>query len=82
MADQPTPPTPQKDALTTILEQLPEIEQLPEEDRERIVQIVQVAKQSSGPLPAPEDFERYNRELPGAGDRILKMAERALGGQH
>lgn len=29
----------------------------------------------SGPLPAPEDFEHYERVLPGGADRILKMAE-------
>lgn len=29
-----------------------------------------------GPLPRPEDFERYNRVLPGAADRILRMAEK------
>lgn len=29
----------------------------------------------SGPLPRPEDFAEYDRVLPGAADRILKMAE-------
>jgi uncharacterized membrane protein len=28
-----------------------------------------------GPLPAPESFAAYERVLPGAADRILKMAE-------
>src|SRR5258707_15759850 len=28
-----------------------------------------------GPLPQPEDFANYERVLPGAADRILKMAE-------
>jgi uncharacterized membrane protein len=28
-----------------------------------------------GPLPCPEDFAAYERVLPGAADRILKMAE-------
>jgi Predicted membrane protein (DUF2335) len=28
-----------------------------------------------GPLPQPEDFAAYDRVLPGAADRILKMAE-------
>ena len=27
-------------------------------------------------MPRPEDFERYNRVLPGAADRILRMAEK------
>lgn len=29
----------------------------------------------SGPLPQASEFEYYNRVLPGAADRILKMAE-------
>jgi len=29
----------------------------------------------SGPLPSPEEFERYERVCPGAADRIIKMAE-------
>src|ERR1700687_4427800 len=29
-----------------------------------------------GPLPRPEDFAAYERVLPGAADRILKMAEK------
>ena len=28
-----------------------------------------------GPIPRPEDFAAYERVLPGAADRILKMAE-------
>src|SRR5262249_5477754 len=28
-----------------------------------------------GPIPSPEDFAAYNSVLPGAADRILKMAE-------
>lgn len=30
----------------------------------------------SGPLPPSAEFERYNQVIPGAGDRILKMAEK------
>lgn len=32
----------------------------------------------SGPLPAPEDFEAYERVLPGSTDRIIRMAEQSL----
>lgn len=32
----------------------------------------------SGPLPAPEDFAEYERILPGATDRIMKMAEKQV----
>ena len=33
-------------------------------------------KQVSGPLPSAEEFQGYEFAVPGAGDRILKMAER------
>ncbi len=29
----------------------------------------------SGPLPSPDNFQKYNEILPGAAERILKMAE-------
>lgn len=29
-----------------------------------------------GPIPHPEHFAKYEEVLPGAGDRIIKMAER------
>ncbi|MBR1754967.1 MAG: DUF2335 domain-containing protein [Bacteroidaceae bacterium] len=32
----------------------------------------------SGPLPAPEDFETYEKVLPGSTDRILTMTEKSL----
>lgn len=35
----------------------------------------------SGPLPAVEDFAGYERVVPGAGDRILTMAERQQDGR-
>lgn len=31
-----------------------------------------------GPLPSPEDLAAYEAAVPGAGDRILSMAERRL----
>lgn len=34
-----------------------------------------VAERHSGPLPHPDDFKKYNETLPGAADRILKLAE-------
>lgn len=34
-----------------------------------------VAKNHSGPLPAPEDFTAYDMIVPGAAERILRMAE-------
>jgi uncharacterized membrane protein len=39
-------------------------------------QLVKVqAATFSGPLPPPEVLERYNLTLPGAAERIIKMAE-------
>ena len=37
--------------------------------------IVQQQKIHSGPLPAPEDIELYNKSIPNGADRIMKMAE-------
>ena len=34
-----------------------------------------VGAKYSGPLPLPSHFEHYDRILPGAADRILKMGE-------
>lgn len=31
-----------------------------------------------GPLPAPEDFERYDQVLPGAAERILALTESTI----
>lgn len=36
---------------------------------------VALARYTSGPLPSVEDFHGYDRVLPGAADRILRMAE-------
>lgn len=43
----------------------------------RQAQQVQVSHQKihHGPLPAPEDLQRYNELLPGAAERIVAMAE-------
>jgi len=44
-------------------------------------QLVQHTQQTiyQGPLPQPEHFSAYERVLPGAADRILKMAENQAG---
>ncbi len=51
----------------------------PEEKSEREARLVRVAAQISrtfsGPLPPPEILQRYNEIVPGAADRIIKMAE-------
>ena len=53
---------------------------LPEERRRDLVEVLEVStrieKTFSGPLPAPEDFEHYNKILPDAAHRIMAMAEK------
>ncbi|MFI5089399.1 MAG: DUF2335 domain-containing protein [Terriglobales bacterium] len=46
----------------------------PEEKRE-LVRVAAQVRFSAGPVPPPEALERYNQILPGAADRIMKMAE-------
>ncbi len=41
-----------------------------------------IQKHHSGPLPPPEDFEHYERVLPGLGERIVTMAEKAQTHRH
>lgn len=36
----------------------------------------------SGPLPAAGEFEKYERALPGAADRILRLAEKEAEHRH
>ncbi|HVZ76072.1 MAG TPA: DUF2335 domain-containing protein [Candidatus Paceibacterota bacterium] len=43
-------------------------------NRDRSI-VVQENKFHSGPLPAPEDLQRYDSILPGLADRIVRMAE-------
>jgi uncharacterized membrane protein len=51
----------------------------PEEKNEQEARLVRVAAQISrtfsGPLPPPEILQKYNEIVPGAADRIIKMAE-------
>lgn len=39
-------------------------------------------KVHSGPLPPPEDFEHYNRVLPGGAERIMQLTEREQAHRH
>lgn len=45
---------------------------------------VQVRHEShfSGPLPRPEDLEKYDNIVPGAAERILQMAEKEMQHRH
>ncbi len=54
------------------------LKSLPKEKRELLqTAFLAIEERSSfsGPLPPPEDFAKYEEVLPGATDRILKMAE-------
>lgn len=41
-----------------------------------------LARSYSGPIPPAEEFEKYEKALPGAGDRILKLAEKEQENRH
>lgn len=71
------PPAPQKKAPIDINDVLMS---LPPEKRQVIEGTLIALEQRtySGPLPAPEDFETYERVLPGSTNRILNMAEKSL----
>lgn len=49
----------------------------PEEERKQGLSILAgiAVSRFSGPLPPPEELAKYEQILPGAADRILKMAE-------
>ena len=55
------------------------LQELPAEKRGEVIawilKIQRTRTASSGPLPTPEDFEKYGKTLPGAAERILSMAE-------
>jgi uncharacterized membrane protein len=54
---------------------MPENNRLPPGQRGNTQLIQRTETLHQGPLPSPEAFEKYNLVLPGAADRILKMAE-------
>lgn len=51
---------------------------LPKDEKEKFVAAIYAyeRKSWSGPLPAPEDFERYEKVLPGSMDRVLTIMEK------
>lgn len=51
-----------------------EIEQLEKGDESRVTTNVYFSAWVS-PLPPPEDLQKYNQIVQGAGERLLKMAE-------
>lgn len=48
------------------------------------VQGIQISEQThySGPLPRPEDLAKYDQIVPGAAERIIKMAESEMEHRH
>ena len=54
----------------------------PSDDAQDQQPLVQLSATWSGPIPAPGDLKRYEDLLPGAADRILKMAEIAQENRH
>lgn len=60
----------------------PAIEQLPAEQREAIVQVVQAELSHSGPLPSPDQLSEYDAVLPGLAERIVRLTEREQEHRH
>jgi uncharacterized membrane protein len=62
--------------IATLLEE--EIPEIARDPRRKIAVIrkIQMMCSYSGPLPPPEMLERYGKIVPGAPERILKMAEK------
>ena len=52
---------------------------VPHDGPRHIGQIIRQEMRYQGPIPPVEDFAGYERILPGAADRILKMAETQAG---
>lgn len=72
---------PYKNADNTPIDLNSVIQSLPEDKREIIQGALLAISESrtfSGPLPAPEDFAEYEKVLPGATDRIMKMTEKQV----
>ena len=42
----------------------------------------QVYQQHRGPLPSPEQLEKYEKFIPGSAERIIKMAEDGFNHRH
>ena len=58
--------------LTDLTKMYPNV---PKQDMVEISRTILQTSIHSGPLPSPESFNNYEITLPGAADRILKMAE-------
>ena len=55
------------------------LEDLPKDKRDIIYSAFYAIERSySGPLPPPEDFAKYEQNLPGSMDRILTLTEKQV----
>lgn len=55
------------------------LEELPKDKRDVIYSAFYAIERSySGPLPPPEDFAKYEQNLPGSMDRILTLTEKQV----
>lgn len=55
------------------------VQALPKEKQVEAIRIfarISITSSHSGPIPSPEKLEKYDDVLPGAADRIIKMAEK------
>lgn len=67
--------------LTAVIQDLPTEKQ--NQIKHRVGIIIQQASSSfQGPIPHPDHFAQYDKVLPGAAERILKMAEREQENRH
>ena len=67
--------------LTAVIQDLPPEKQ--DQIKHRVGIIVQQASSSfQGPIPHPDHFAQYDKVLPGAAERILKMAESEQANRH
>ncbi len=68
-----------EDQDTETLEPIDRVErilaELSDEDRHLVSLFIHRSTSYSGPLPPAEQFERYERAFPGAGDRIFGITE-------
>ena len=74
----------QQGSLVALLTQrINELAALPEDEKQKeITAVISHTRTFSGPLPTPEAFAKYNKVLPGAADRILRMAEKEQDTRH
>ncbi|GEK07503.1 DUF2335 domain-containing protein [Schleiferilactobacillus harbinensis] len=63
--------------LDRLLDNIPNAQRLPKEQQREIMLLMRsVASRYEGPIPPASELKKYEEALPGAADRIIKMAER------